>query len=77
MLSFIYRLVHDFEKEHGLHPNLLYLNQVHLSVLREQMGSNIRLDELVGLLGMEIIITQEAIHPHVAWVQLGWQRQAV
>jgi len=77
MLSFIYRLVRDFEKEHGVHPNLLYLNQAHMSVLREQMGSIMRLDELVDLLGMEIIITQEAIHPHVAWVQQGWQRQAV
>lgn len=77
MLSFIYRLVRDFEKEHGIQPNLLYLNQTHMSALQEQMGSTIRLDELVGLLGMEIILTEEARHPHVAWVQLAWQRQAV
>jgi hypothetical protein len=77
MLSYIYRLVHDFEKEHGLPPNLLYLNQAHMSVLREQLGPAKRLDDVVGLLGMELIITQEATHPHVAWVQAGWQRKAV
>jgi len=48
-----------------------------MSALREQMGSKIRLDELVGLLGMEVILTEEALHPHVAWVQLAWQRRAV
>jgi hypothetical protein len=77
MLSFIYRLVCNFRKEHGEHPNQLYLNQTHLSALREQMGSQITLDELVQLLEMEIILSQEAIHPHVAWVQPAWQRQAV
>jgi len=77
MLSFIYRLVRDFEKEHGIYPNLLYLNQAHMSVLREQMGSTKQLDEIGKLLGMDIILTQEVTHPHVVWVQLGWQRQAV
>jgi len=77
MLSFIYRLVRDFEKEHGIHPNLLYLNQAHMSALREQLGTTIRIDELVGLLGMEILLTEEVLHPRVAWVQVAWQRQAV
>lgn len=77
MLSFIYRLVRDFEKEHGIHPNLLYLNQVHMQFLREQMNSSNQLDDIVKLLGMEIIITQEVCHPHVAWIKLAWQRKAV
>jgi len=77
MLSFIYRLVRDFEKEHGMTPNLLYLNRTHMTVLHDQIGSSVQHDELVKLLGMEIIITQEALHPHVARVQMAWQRQAV
>lgn len=77
MLSFIYRLVRDFEKEHGIHPNLLYLNQAHMQFLREQLNSTKQLDDIVQMLGMEIILTQEAIHPHVAWTQLVWQRKAV
>ncbi len=74
MLSFIYRLGRDFEKEHGIYPNLLYLNPVHMHFLREQMSTK-QLDKIVELLGMEIIITQEATHPHVAWTQLAWQQR--
>lgn len=77
MLSFIYRLVRDFEKEHGIHPNLLYLNQKHLQSLYQQLESDEQLDRLVSLLGMEIVITQEVMHPHVAWTHLPWQREAV
>jgi len=77
MLSFIYRLVRDFEKEHGLYPNLLYLNPAHLHSLQEQLDSRGQLDQLVQLLGMEVIVTQEAVHPHVAWTQMPWHREAV
>ncbi len=77
MLSFVYRLMRDFEKEHGIRPNLLYLNPVHMHVLRDQMSSGKLLDEIGCLLGMEIIITREALHPHVAWTQLAGQREAV
>jgi hypothetical protein len=77
MLSFIYRLVRDFEKEHGLHPNLLYLNPVHLHTLQQQLDSHAQFDELVKMLGMEIVVTQEAVHPHVAWTHMPWQREAV
>ncbi len=52
MLSFIYRLVRDFEVEHDIHPNLLYLSQVHMHVLREQLNTTEQLDEIVQLLGM-------------------------
>lgn len=77
MLSFIYRLVRDFEKEHGLRPNLLYLNPAHLHTLHEQIDSRGPFDDLSRLLGMEIIVTQEAVHPHVAWTHIPWQREAV
>lgn len=77
MLSFIYRLVRNFEYEHGMQPNLLYLNQTHLSVLSEEVNASIKLDDLADLLEMEIVISQEAIHPHVVWRQPAWQRLAV
>jgi len=77
MLSFIYRLIHHFEKEHGIHPNLLYLNQAHMQALREQLRSSTLLDEIVTLLGMEIIISQEIVHPHVVWTPLVAPRIAV
>ncbi|MDH5784261.1 MAG: hypothetical protein OEZ16_01470 [Chromatiales bacterium] len=77
MLSFIYRLARDFEKEHGIHPNLLYLNPTHLQFLREQLDNEEQLDNIVKLLGMEIMITKEVIHPHVVWTHLPSQRQAM
>lgn len=77
MLSFVYRLAREFEKEHGIRPNLLYLNPSHLQFLREQLNDEQQLDNIVKLLGMEIMVTNEAIHPHVVWTHLPSQRQAV
>jgi hypothetical protein len=77
MLSFIYRLVHDFEQEHGIHPNLLYLNPSHLQFLREQLGNEVQLDNIVKLLGMEIMVTNEVIHPHVVWTHQPWHLEAM
>lgn len=77
MLSFIYRLVRDFEKEHDRYPNLLYLNPLHLQSLQEQLELTDQLDDITRLLGMEIVVTAEAVHPHVVWTQLPWQREAV
>ncbi len=77
MLSFVYRLVRSFEQEHGVHPNLLYLSSVHMQSLREQLDACDQMDDIVNLLGMEIIITDETMHPHVAWTSPQWRRKAV
>ncbi len=76
MLSFVYRLVRSFEQEHGVHPNLLYLSPAHLQSLREQLDACEQMDDIVSLLGMEVIVTDETIHPHVAWTAMQWRRQA-
>ena len=70
MLSYIYRIACHFEHSHGIRPNLLYLNQIHLHHLKEQLEEIESLDEMAKLLGMEIIVTSEAIHPHVAAANL-------
>ena len=77
MLSFIYRLIRDFEKEHGIHPNLLYLNPTHLKFLREQLDNDAQLDDIVKLLDMEIMVTGDVIHPHVVWTHMPWHREAI
>ncbi len=77
MLSFVYRLVRNFEQEHGVHPNLLYLSTTHLQSLREQLDACEQIGDIVNLLGMEIIVTDETMHPHVAWTSSEWQRKAV
>ncbi len=77
MLSFIYRLIRNFEKEHGFTPNLLYLNQFHLEMLRTQLDRKVDGSDLAQLLDMEIIISQDSVHPHVEWHTSLDNRQAI
>lgn len=70
MLSFILRLVREFELEHGIHPNLLYLNRFHLAHLKSAFDRNYSLMKILELLEMELIIENDLSHPHVAWTQV-------
>ena len=69
MLSFIYRLVHDFEQKHGIHPNLLYLNEHHVKHLLDGIAEDFTLQNIIELLQLELIINREVLHPHVVWTQ--------
>ena len=71
MLSFINRLVRDFELEHGIHPNLLYLNRFHVEHLKTSFETNYSMPQILDLLGMELIIENDITQPHVAWTQMG------
>ncbi len=68
MLSFIYQLATRFEHAHQVRPNLLYLNPEHLVQLRESFGDPEDLGRILGILGMELIIDAEVVHPHVGWI---------
>ena len=70
MLSFIYQLARTFELEHGYPPNLLYLNNRHYTALMNALPEESTHDSLRLRLGMEIILTDEVVHPHVAWSRL-------
>ncbi len=76
MLSFIYNLASSFESSHGLRPNLLYLNQSHLRYLAEGFGNDYDLFQIKNMLQMEIIIDNEAVHPHVAWTRIADRKAA-
>ncbi|GAB4298728.1 MAG: hypothetical protein AB1450_11470 [Pseudomonadota bacterium] len=76
MLSFVYRLAHTFEREHGYRPNLLYLNHRHYHALEADLPADAARGTLRERLGMEIVLTEEVVHPHVAWTRLIWQRAA-
>ena len=67
MLGFIYRLVNDFEHEHGIQPNLLYLNQFHSEHLKTAFAENYSMKSIMELLNMELVIENDIMHPHVAW----------
>jgi len=67
MLSFLYRLVRAFRDEHGFLPNVVVMSSSHYSALQVSLPDIAKAD-LGGFLGMEIHLSDEAIHPHVAWM---------
>ena len=76
MLSYIFRLIDHFQRQHGVEPNLLYLNELHMQELIKAFASRQTLQSITDLLGMELIISRDITHPHVAWTQTA-QRVAV
>ena len=70
MLSFILRLTHDFEQEHGIYPNLLYMNRFHAEHLKAAFDQNYTIAQILELLDMELIIQNDITHPHVVWSQI-------
>ena len=75
MLSFIYRLIRDFEQQHGIHPNLLYLNEYHVKHLMDGVADDFSLQNITELLELDLIINREVLHPRVVWTQTA-QRMA-
>ena len=74
MLSFLYHLAHDFELSHGYHANLLYISQVHFDALRQELAGIHDLAKLTRFLGMDVVISDEATHPHVVWQPIEWTK---
>ncbi|WP_455202547.1 hypothetical protein [Kaarinaea lacus] len=69
MLSYIYRQIRDFENQHGILPNLLYINEQHVEHLKNSVDEEFTLQNIAELLQLEVVIHQEVLHPHVAWTQ--------
>ena len=68
MLSHIVSLVSNYEQDHGMRPNLVYMNETHYGYLREEMPGVWDHDDVVSLLGIDIALSDIAIRPHVATV---------
>ena len=68
MLSFLYRLVEHYHREHALHPNLLYLNPKHYRKLLECLPEMENQEEVSRFLMMRVVIDPEVVHPYVAWL---------
>ena len=74
MLSLIYQLSSEFEKRHGLRPNLIYLNPRHQQQFcNDYPDANVRV-RIMQHLGMEVVIDRDVIHPHVAWSSTALRR---
>jgi hypothetical protein len=65
MISFVMKLVNDFEEKHGCRPNLLYVNSEHLKRLCEDFDQGTDIQRISEMLEMEIIVSLDAVHPHV------------
>lgn len=74
MLSFLYHLAHDFELSHGYQANLLYISQQHFEALRHDLDDIKDLGKLTQFLGMDIVFSEEATHPHVVWQPIEWTK---
>jgi hypothetical protein len=68
MLSFLYRLVRAFREEHGYRPNVVVMNAAHYRLLQDSLPELANPADLAQFLGMDIVLSEEAIHPHVAWM---------
>lgn len=66
MLSFICRHASDFERVHGEKPNMLYLNRFHFEHLRDNFADPEDIETMMRLLGMTMMISEDAINPRLA-----------
>lgn len=67
MMSFIYWLTRGFERSNdGSKPNVLYINRYHFEHLRQEFADPDDTDAIMRVLGMTIILTEEAVNPHLA-----------
>jgi hypothetical protein len=66
MLSFIYSLAHDYQRMFGERANLLYINRWHFELLRRSFADPDDLTAMMNLLGMTVMISEDAVNPHLA-----------
>ncbi|HEX9627068.1 MAG TPA: hypothetical protein VGA00_09040 [Acidiferrobacterales bacterium] len=76
MLSFLFRLIRTFRNEHGVAPNVLYMNDFHYQKLHESLPEMPGYEQIARFLKLEIVISAEAVHPHAAWVDPAQRRSA-
>jgi len=65
MLSFLYRLIRAFVQEHGYRPNVVVMNRHHYRQLQESLPE---MHDFAPFLGLEVILSDDCVHPHVAWL---------
>lgn len=69
MLSHIVTLVKSYESHHGLRPNVVYMNQTHYGYLREELPFVRDHNDVVAILGIDIALIEDTLHPQAATVR--------
>lgn len=77
MLSYIYQLAYRFERVHVLQPNTLYLNSDHFDHLRSDFTDPDDINAIAHYLGLQLILSHDAVRPQVAYLERQWRRPSV
>ena len=70
MLSFLYRIARSYQQEHGYRPNAVVMSKTHFRELQKSLPEITDYADLSRLLGMEVVLSEDCIHPHVAWMPM-------
>lgn len=70
MLSFLYRIARSYQQEHGYRPNAVVMSKAHFRELQKSLPEITDYADLSRLLGMEVVLSEDCIHPHVAWMPM-------
>ena len=73
MLSYIIRIAEEYRSLHGVYPNLIYLNNIHLNILKLELGNPEDIHLVMSELGIEINLNQSKIHPSMGNNQIKTQ----
>jgi hypothetical protein len=76
MLSFLYRLIRAFRREHGYSPNTVVMSAQHYQQLRADIPEMQDYDSVSRFLMLEIILSEDSVHPHVGWMPQAQQRSS-
>ena len=63
MLSHIIRIAEEYRSQHGVNPNLIYLNNIHLNILKLELGNPEDIHLVMHDLGIEVYLDQSKTHP--------------
>lgn len=69
MLSHIVTLLSSYERNHGVRPNVVYMNETHYGYLREELPFVRDHNDVIAILGVDIALNDEAMNPQAATVR--------
>jgi hypothetical protein len=69
MLSHIVTLMSSYERNHGVRPNVVYMNETHYGYLREELPFVRDHNDVIAILGVDIALNDEAMNPSAATVR--------
>jgi hypothetical protein len=71
VLSFVVTLINQYERDHGVRPNLLYMNEAHYLYLREELPGISDHEDVTAIVGTDIALSDTALSPYVSNVRYG------